>query len=141
MKTLLTLTLALLCLPFTGQAQTVTNVTIKVTVDVINTGVSTNSVNSTLKFDSANKNDLLRNQGWAFAYGAYVTAQGTNTPVAFENYVKQQVKALSDNYAGQVQQAQNAATLTALTKLLTLNFDLLSISDISNLQTIAAKAP
>lgn len=139
MKKLLALALLSLALPLAAKAQLVTNVTFKITVDVINTGVSTNSINTTLKFDSSGKNDALRVQGWIFAYQAYTNSIGTNTPVAFEALIKQRLKDISDNYANQVQATLNAARLDALKLLLTVNSDKLANSDYNALDAVIAK--
>lgn len=130
MKTLLLL--ALLALgAFTVQAQT--NVAYRITVDGVSTSWS---------YDAAGtKKDIARIDGLKFAYGVYVTTQGTNTVLAMGPWLKQQHVFLIDDYSSQKQRADYAALLAKLTSLLTANADLLNAGDLSSLNTIAAKAP
>lgn len=133
MKTLL-LSLTLLTCSVSTQAQSITNLVAKFTVN--------GTTNATLTLDGvASKKDAALIAGTVFAYGSYVTAQGTNAVVAYDSWLKQNYKDFLTGYAQQKQQSDNAALLAKLTVLLTANTDLLTAGDLSNLAAIAAKAP
>lgn len=140
MKSLLTI--ALLALALTAQAQTTTNLAIRVQVESI-TGGTTNTTSTNWRLDYGNKNDALRVDGFNFAYASYAAALPTNqVAVAPGVFFKQNlVKPLLDNYAQQKQAADNAVLLQKLTSLLTVNSDQLTAGDLTSLNTIAAKAP
>lgn len=141
MKKLIALFVLLLGLGLTkSQAQTTTNIAYRITVETVTAGV-TNSVNTNYRFDYGVKKDAFRVDGINLAYASYVTAQGTNAVLTIGQWLKQQHNVLIDAYASQKQQADNQALLAKLTSLLTSNVDLLSASDLTSLNTIAAKAP
>jgi hypothetical protein len=130
MKKLL-FTLALAALPFIARAQT--NIAYRVTVDGVNTSWS---------YDiTGNKKDQARINGLIYAYGVYVAAQGTNAPLAMGPWLKQQHTALVDDYATQKQTVDNAAIAEKLRLLLTVNTDLLSNAQKTQLADIAALLP
>lgn len=139
MKTLIALTL--IAFAFVANGQTATNVTLKFSGSVIVAGVSTNNFASTITLDPSNKKDQTKLTGLSFACGSCTNSIGTNAPIAFEAWAKNTFQAVIGSCAGQAQQAANAATLIKLASLLTANSDLLSAPDLSNLATIAAKAP
>lgn len=133
MKTLL-LALTFAACSLSTQAQSITNLVAKFTVN--------GTTNATLTLDGVpSKKDAALIAGTMFAYGSYVTAQGTNAVVAYDSWLKQNYKDFIMGYAVQKQQADNAALLVKLTALLTANTDLLTAGDLTSLNTIAAKAP
>lgn len=103
----------------------------------------TNTVSTNWRFDWVDgSKDGNRINGISFAYKVYTNSLSTNdTALAIGPWLKRQHMVLIDDYAAQKQNADNAATLAKLTSLLTSNGDLLSKSDLSTLQSIAAKAP
>lgn len=122
----------------TAKAQTVTNIAYRITVETGTVGGSTNSVNTNLRLDYGTAKDLNRINGFVFSWNSYKASGGTNT---LGDWLKTDVKDRADAYAATKNQADNAALLAKLQSLLMANPDLLSASDLSNLQTIAAKAP
>lgn len=125
-------TLALSALPFIAHAQP-TNVQIRVTWD---------GVNSSLNLDSTgSKKDQNRIAGLWFAYQVYVAAQGTNTVLAPQVWLRNQHTILIEDYAAQKQKSDNEAMAQKILTLLTVQSDLLSNADLNNLATIAAKLP
>lgn len=132
MKTLL-LALTLLACSISTQAQSITNLVTKFTVN----GVT----NATLTLDGvSSKKDAALIAGTVFAYGSYVTAQGTNAVVVYDSWLKQNYKDFITGYAVQKQVADNAVLKAKISYLLE-NTDLLTAGDLSSLATIAAKAP
>lgn len=128
--------IGLLTAGFTAQAQT-TNLIYKVTVEVVTAGV-TNSSNATLKLDNAVKRDAFLIAGVGAAFAKYAADGGA---LAFDNWLKTDIKDRLAEY-GKVKAAlDNEATAAKINSLLTLNPDLLSTADVNNLATIAAKAP
>lgn len=135
----LILTLILVALAFTTRAQTVTNITIKSQVDVVVTGVSTNSTTDNLVLTAAgSKKDANRINGLAYAFSQYRANGGK---LALGAWLKQDAADRADGYATAKQQADNSAMLAKLQYLLGPGTDLLTAGDLSNLATIAAKAP
>lgn len=135
------LTLALLLISsLVGISQTtVTNIDVKVTTTVIVTGTSTNSSNSTLSLAAATPKDLARINGLSWAYFVQRAGGFTNS---FDNWIaKTWIKDNADATAAAYNRVNTATTLSKLTDLLTIDIDLLSSSDLNNLNTIAAKAP
>lgn len=131
--------LSIFCLGvLTLKAQTVTNIAYRITVETGTVGGSTNSVNTNLRLDYGTNKDLTRINGFVFAWNAYKASGGTNT---IGDWLKTDVKDRADAYAATKNVADNAALLARLQTLLMSNPDLLSASDLSNLQAIAAKAP
>lgn len=126
----------------TAKAQTTTNISYVITIETVTAGV-TNSLNPiAFRYDYGSKKDAIRIDGFNYAYGQYVATFGTNAPTLnFKQWMKQVTQALPEEYARQQQQAANAATLAKLTVLLSSQSDLLSASDLTSLNTIAAKAP
>ena len=136
MKRLLLFTL--LTLSFSASAQTVTNISCRITTTTIVTGVSTNTAQTTVNLDVANAKEKAMIDGAAFMYAA---ARVNGETATFDSWLskthwKDQLKADSDAY----NRTQNQAILDKLATLLTTQIDLLSASDLSSLNTIAAKA-
>src|SRR5262245_25085752 len=141
MKKLLAIAILTLA-AFTAQGQTTTNIAYTITIETVTAGVTNTANPVTFRYDYGAKKDALRIDGFNFAYGQYCATFGTNAPtLTFKQWVKQVTQALPDEYARQQQQAANAATLAKLSVLLTTQSDLLSTTDLNNLNTIAAKAP
>lgn len=132
------LALALLILPIAAKAQTVTNIAWRITVETGTVGGTTNSVNSNLRLDYGVAKDLTRINGWVFAWNVAKASGNTNI---LGDWIKTDTKDRSDQYAAVKQTSDNAVLVQKLTSLLLQNPDLLSASDLSNLNTIAAKAP
>lgn len=140
MKKLLLLS-ALLTMPMVARAQTTTNLTYRIQVETVTAG-ATNTVNTNWRYDAGGtKKDANRLNGVHFAYANYFTTIGTNTPLALGPWLKQQHVVLIDDYANQKQAADNAVTAAKILSLLTINSDLLTTGDLTNLAAIAAKAP
>lgn len=141
MKTILALTLLIFGVAAATHAQTTTNVTYRIQVESVTGGV-TNTVSTNWRYDAGGvKKDQNILAGIQFAYAAYVAAQGTNTVLALGPWLKQQHVALLTDYANQKQAADNTVLAAKILNLLTVNSDLLSASDLTSLNTIAAKAP
>lgn len=130
--------LALLVLTLAAKAQTVTNIAWRITVETGTVGGATNSVNSNIRLDYGVAKDLTRINGWVFAWNAAKASGNTNI---LGDWIKTDTKDRSDQYAAVKQASDNTALVQKLTSLLLQNPDLLSASDLSNLNTIAAKAP
>lgn len=137
MKTLLVL-VSIAAFSIAAQAQTVTNLSFRVTVETGVVGGTTNSVNTTLRLDYGVAKDLTRINGLVYAWNAYRGAGGTND---LGMWLKTDLKDRADSYAATKQSADYAGLVAKLTSLLLQNPDLLSASDLSSLNTIAAKAP
>lgn len=131
--------LLLLLLTLSASAQLVTNIAVRVTADVVNIGVSTNSTQTTLnlKADIAKDRVLIDGVAWD-----YFSARSNGQTNSFDFYLAR-VK-IKDDFkitADAKNRAESAATLEKLTRLLTTEIDLLTAGDLSSLSTIAAKAP
>lgn len=136
MKTLLPL--LIFCATVLGaHAQTTTNLAYKITVETVTAGV-TNSVNTSFRYDASGKSDATKIDGYALAFAQYRANGGQQD---FGGWLKIDTTDRARAYAVAKQQADNAALLAKLTALLTANTDLLSASDLTSLNTIAAKAP
>lgn len=131
MKTLL-LALTLVTCSLSTQAQSITNVTLRFTI---------NGANTTLNIDSSAKKDAARLAGLTFAYGSYTNAQGTNSPLVFDAWLKNNYLDLIESYRVQKQQNDNAARIAALTLILSTKADALVNSDYTALDAIIAKIP
>lgn len=132
------LVLALAAFTFAAQAQTVTNLAFRITVETGAVGGTTNIVNTNLRLDYGTAKDLTRINGWVYAWNAYKVAGGTND---LGSWLKTDLKDRADSYAATKQAADYAGLVAKLTSLLLQNPDLLSASDLSSLTTIASKAP
>jgi hypothetical protein len=133
MKKLLTI-LAIVASPFVAQAQTTTNLIFRVQQQNVVAGVSTNIVDTAnFTWDHATKKDALKIDG--FLFGA------TGSPLAFVNWIKQDISDRAKAYSDVKLARDNAALAAKLTELLTKQTDLLSNADLNNLATIAAKLP
>lgn len=122
-----------------AKAQTFTNITVKTTVDVIVTGVSTNSANSTLSLvGNGTKKDQNRINGWAFTFAQYRASGGTN---AFEAWLKTDFQDRADEYSKTKQSKDNAALAATINTLLTQKSDLLSTVQMNQLIAIGALLP
>ena len=136
MKNFLLIT-GLLLAGFSTQAQSVTNLAFRVTVEVVTAGV-TNSTQSSIRLDDGVKRDKYLLNGALHGYAQYLATGGTNS---LEKFLQQDIKDRLAEY-GKVKAAlDNQTTAQKITTLLTLNPDLLSSADLNNLATIAAKAP
>lgn len=132
------LTLLLGC--FTAQAQLVTNFAVRVTVDIVNTGVSTNTAQTTLniKPDTSAKDKVL-SDGLVWFYNKQ-KATGETNELSFWSarvHLKDKLKETADMKARE----ESSITLEKISRLLSTDIDLLTTSDLSQLNTIAAKAP
>ena len=137
MKIIITLAL-LTTSAFVAQAQTVTNIAWRITVETGTVGGSTNSVNSNLRLDYGVAKDLTRINGWVFAWNSAKASGNTNI---LGDWIKVDTKDRSDSYAAAKQANDYTALVAKLSSLLLQNPDLLSAGDLSSLNTIAAKAP
>ena len=137
MKKLL-LAAALAAFAFTAQAQTVTNIAWRIQVETGTVGGSTNTVTTNFRYDYGTTKDLLKVNGYVFAWQAYKANGGAND---LNTWLKTDVADRAVSYANAKQTADNSALVQKLTSLLLQNPDLLSNADLNNLQTIAAKAP
>lgn len=129
---------ALIASAFATQAQTVTNIAWRIQVETGTVGGTTNTVTTNFRYDYGTAKDLLKVNGYVFAWQAYKANGGAND---LNTWLKTDVADRAASYANAKQSADNSATLAKLTSLLTANADLLSASDLASLQTIAAKAP
>lgn len=136
MKKLL-LTLGFLTAALTARAQTTTNIAYRVTVETVTGGV-TNSAVTNFRYDASNASDAAKINGFALAFATYRAGGGSKD---FGAWLKQDVTDRAKAYADAKAAADNAALLAKISALLLSNPDLLSASDLSNLATIAAKAP
>lgn len=137
MKKLLVL-LALAAAMYATQAQTVTNIAYRVTIETGTVGGTTNSVVTNLRLDYGTAKDLVRINGFVYAWNGYKTGGGASL---FGDWLKTDIKDRADSYAAVKAQADYTALVAKLTSLLMTNPDLLSASDLTSLNTIAAKAP
>lgn len=124
--------IALSALPFVAHAQP-TNVQIRVTWD---------GVNSSLNLDSTgSKKDQNRIAGLWFAYQVYVAAQGTNTVLAPQVWLRNQHTVLIDDYSAQKQASDSAIKAEKIKLLMTVYSDLLDNAQKNQLDAIAALLP
>lgn len=131
------LSLGLLATALTAQAQTTTNLAYRITVETVTAGV-TNSVNTNFRYDASGASDAAKINGFALAFATYRAGGGSKD---FGAWLKQDVTDRAKAYADAKAAVDNAALLAKISALLLSNPDLLSASDLSNLATIAAKAP
>lgn len=130
--------LALMALPIVTKAQTTTNIAYRITVETVTAGV-TNSVNTNFRYDwGVNTKDGLKIAGLASAFATYRAGGGQND---FGQWLKTDIGDRAKAYADVKTAADNAVIAAKIQTLLLSNPDLLSASDLSNLTTIAAKAP
>lgn len=130
--------LALLVLPFTAAAQTTTNIAFRITVETVTAGV-TNSVNTNFRYDwGVGTKDGLKIAGLAYAFAGYRANGGQQD---FGGWLKIDQNDRAKDYQNAKEVVDNSALVAKLTSLLLQNPDLLSAADLTNLQTIAAKAP
>jgi hypothetical protein len=140
MKKLLIL-LGIAAVSISASAQSTTNIAYKVTVETVTGGV-TNSVNTNFRYDwgttgTATK-DQLKIAGLVQAYNTSRAGGFTND---FGAWLKQDNADRAKSYQDAKEASDNAALVAKLTSLLLTNPDLLSASDLTSLNTIAAKAP
>lgn len=119
-------------------AQTVTNIAWRVQVETGTVGGSTNTVTTNFRYDYGNAKDLIKINGYVFAWNQYQASGGTNN---LNTWLKTDVGDRAKSYGDVKSAADNAALLAKLQSLLLTNPDLLSASDFTELNTIAAKAP
>lgn len=122
---------------FSG-AQTVTNIAWRVQVETGTVGGSTNTVTTNFRYDYGNAKDLIKINGYVFAWNQYQASGGTNN---LNTWLKTDVGDRAKSYGDVKSAADNAALLAKLQSLLLTNPDLLSASDFTELNTIASKAP
>lgn len=134
MKKLLVI-LALSVTALIAQAQSVTNIVWRVQVETGTVGGTTNTVTTNFRWDYGSAKDLTRVNGYVFAYN---NSKSTNT---LNQWIKADVADRADSYAAVKASADYQSLLAKLSLLLLSNPDLLSASDLSSLNTIAAKAP
>lgn len=128
--------LALVTTAITVQAQSVTNIAWRVQVEIGTVGGTTNTVTTNFRWDyGGSARDLNRINGYVYAYN---NAKSTNT---LNQWIKTDVADRADSYAAAKASADYQALLSKLSTLLLSNPDLLSSSDLTSLNTIAAKAP
>lgn len=137
MKILL-VTLSIAASALIAQAQTVTNIAWRITIETGTVGGTTNSVNTNLRLDYGTAKDLTRINGFVYAWNQYKAGGGQST---LGDWLKTDQKDRADSYALVKQQADYLALVAKLSALLLQNPDLLSASDLTSLNTIAAKAP
>jgi hypothetical protein len=90
MKKLL-ITIAAVASLYQAEAQTVTNIAFRVTVETVTAGV-TNSVNSTVRYEGAgSEQDVFAVNGLAVAYAKNVEANGVNAPT-FPVFLRQDIR-------------------------------------------------
>lgn len=138
MKLFLTLLLLTLGAALT-HAQTTTNLSYRIIVETVSGGVTNTASTTNFRYDyGANTKDGLKIEGLTRAYSVYTSSGGTNS---FGLWLKQDVADRAVAYQNAKIAQDNATLLTKLQSLLLSNLDLLSASDITSLNTIAAKAP
>lgn len=127
-------------LGFPSQAQTFTNVTLKLTVDRVTAGI-TNSVSSNIKLEgTGSKRDMLRVDGLVHGFKIYKDGSG-DTITVFDGWLKQHLVDMIDEHSKRKQEENNRNMLNKIVEIVTKNPDLLTAGDISSLSTIAAKNP
>ena len=136
MKKLL-IAIGLAAFTLSAQAQTTTNISYRVIVETVTAGV-TNSVTTNFRYDYGTKKDALKVDGFALAFAQYKAAGGAQD---FGGWLKIDIGDRAKAYQDAKQASDNAALLAKLQALLTTSPDLLSASDLTSLNTIAAKAP
>lgn len=136
MKTILTI--GLLAFTLAAKAQTVTNIAWRVQVETGTVGGTTNTTTTNFRYDYGTAKDLVKINGYVFAWSQYQASGGTNTLNA---WIKTDVGDRAKAYGDVKTAADNTALLAKLQALLLQNPDLLSTSDLASLNTIAAKAP
>lgn len=137
MKTIL-IALSLAASAFIAQAQTVTNIAWRIQVERGTVGGATNTTTTNFRYDYGTSKDLLKINGFVFAHNQYQASGGTND---LNTWLKMDVGDRAKSYADVKSQADYTALVAKLSSLLLQNPDLLSASDLTSLNTIAAKAP
>jgi len=132
--------LILLTASLSAAAQTITNIAIRVTVDVIDVGVSTNTAQTTLTLKASTAKEKVIIDGLAWAYNSALNVGVTTNTFDFwlaREKIKDDAKAKSDAY----NRIQSSITLDRIQRLLTTDLGTLDASDLAALTTIAAKVP
>lgn len=130
--------LALLILPLSAAAQTTTNISYVVTVETVSGGV-TNSTPTSFRWDwGVGTKDGLKISGVVFGFNGYKSSGGV---LAFGPWIKSNINDWGKSYQDAKEVVDNSALVAKLTSLLLQNPDLLTGTDMTNLNTIAAKAP
>lgn len=137
MKTILAIGLLALSV-LAAKAQTVTNIAWRVQVETGTVGGTTNTVTTNWRYDYGTAKDLIKINGYVFAWSQYQASGGTNS---LNTWLKTDVGDRARAYGDVKTAADNTALLAKLQALLLQNPDLLSASDLTSLNTIAAKAP
>lgn len=120
------------------RSQTVTNIAWRIQVETGTVGGTTNTVTTNFRYDYGNSKDLLKVNGYVFAWNTYKASGGVND---LNTWLKTDVADRAMSYANVKQSADFTVLLAKLQTLLLTNPDLLSASDLTTLNTIAAKAP
>lgn len=137
-RLLVILSISLAAFALTAKAQTVTNIAWRIQVERGTVGGSTNTTTTNFRYDYGTAKDLLKVNGFVFAWNQYQASGGTND---LNTWLKTDVSDRAKSYADVKTAADNTALVAKLTTLLLQNPDLLTASDLSSLNTIAAKAP
>jgi hypothetical protein len=138
MKTLLSSLLLFMAVATTGQ--TITNIAIRVTVDVVETGVSTNTAQTTLNLKAATQKEQTIITGLAWAHQIALDQGLTTNSFDFwlaREKIRDDAKAKADAY----NRIQSSITLDRIQRLLTTELGTLDASDLAALTIIASKAP
>lgn len=132
MKTILAV-IALAVCSLVAQAQTTTNLIFRVQEQHVNGAVSNIVDTANYTWTYTVKKEGLKIDG--FRHGAL------GSPLTFVLWIKQDINDRAKAYADAKQAVDNAALLAKLQSLLGPNVDLLTAQDLSDLNTIANKAP
>lgn len=138
MKLLLTLSLLAIS-ALAARAQTTTNLSYRIIVETVSGGVTNTASTTNFRYDyGLNTKDGLKIDGFARAYSVYTSSGGSNS---FGLWLKQDIADRAKSYQDAKVAQDNTILLAKLQSLLLTNPDLLSASDLTSLNTIAAKAP
>lgn len=142
MKNLLLYSLCLLLFNSWASAQLVTNIAIRVTVDVINTGIITNSSQATLNLDSGTGKDLYAIRGFNDAWARNKQANGTNA-TTFVVFCRQEIKDRAVVPLARENQSteQQASAIQLLPQIISVRWDDLTQTQRNQLAAIAAAFP
>lgn len=122
-----------------AQAQIVTNVAVRVTIEVVNPFISTNTVQTTLNLSAAVNKEKVMLDGLSWLYDE-ARKQGATNEYSFflaRTVIKDAIKQNADDY----NRSRAIPILQDISVLLTTDIDLLNQNDIDKLAEIAAKAP
>ena len=139
MRTVISILIGLL-IPWTVIGQTVTtNIDVRATVVILTNGVQQSTANSTLNLTYSTAKDATRIDGLSWAYFIARTGGYTNS---FETWIaKIWAKDNTDVTAGAKLKAENDLAARQMNDLLTVNFDLLTTTEKSQINAIRVKSP